>query len=121
MGEGWCRGPESDWLRRPFQGRALPVSYLGTRTIKDSTEKSGKWEEKTTAGNWPRRHGDTEESLDLTGGKNLGGDLSEAAFGGYGRSIQSEDREERSLAAVLAPFAKCAQGKRDDDARRIVI
>ncbi len=27
---GWCRGPESDWLRRPFQGRALPMSYLGT-------------------------------------------------------------------------------------------
>ena len=26
-------------LRRPFQGRALPVSYLGTGTIKDSTEK----------------------------------------------------------------------------------
>jgi hypothetical protein len=27
---GVCRGPESDWLRRPFQGRALPMSYLGT-------------------------------------------------------------------------------------------
>jgi hypothetical protein len=28
--QGVCRGPESDWLRRPFQGRALPMSYLGT-------------------------------------------------------------------------------------------
>ena len=36
---GVCRGPESDWLRRPFQGRALPMSYLGTGTIYDSTEK----------------------------------------------------------------------------------
>jgi hypothetical protein len=27
---GWCRGAESNCLRRPFQGRALPVSYLGT-------------------------------------------------------------------------------------------
>jgi hypothetical protein len=26
----WCRGAESNCLRRPFQGRALPVSYLGT-------------------------------------------------------------------------------------------
>ena len=37
---GWCRGPESDWLRRPFQGRALPVSYLGTGASNDSTENS---------------------------------------------------------------------------------
>ena len=36
---GWCRGAELNCLRRPFQGRALPVSYLGTGTIKDSTEK----------------------------------------------------------------------------------
>ena len=35
---GWCRGPESDWLRRPFQGRALPVSYLGTGGSDNSTE-----------------------------------------------------------------------------------
>jgi site-specific DNA recombinase len=35
---GVCRGAESNCLRRPFQGRALPVSYLGTGTIKDSTE-----------------------------------------------------------------------------------
>ena len=27
---GWCRGAELNCLRRPFQGRALPVSYLGT-------------------------------------------------------------------------------------------
>jgi hypothetical protein len=29
---GVCRGAESNCLRRPFQGRALPVSYLGTQT-----------------------------------------------------------------------------------------
>jgi hypothetical protein len=34
-------------LRRPFQGRALPVSYLGTGTTKDSTEKAGHWEGKS--------------------------------------------------------------------------
>src|SRR6185437_9931522 len=28
--EKWCRGAELNCLRRPFQGRALPVSYLGT-------------------------------------------------------------------------------------------
>jgi hypothetical protein len=28
--QGVCRGAESNCLRRPFQGRALPVSYLGT-------------------------------------------------------------------------------------------
>ena len=32
-GEGiafvWCRGPESNWLRPPFQGGALPMSYPG--------------------------------------------------------------------------------------------
>jgi hypothetical protein len=28
----WCRGPESNWLRPPFQGGALPVSYPGTQT-----------------------------------------------------------------------------------------
>jgi site-specific DNA recombinase len=27
---GWCRGGELNSLRRPFQGRALPVSYPGT-------------------------------------------------------------------------------------------
>src|SRR5258708_26255654 len=26
----WCRGLESNWLRPPFQGGALPVSYPGT-------------------------------------------------------------------------------------------
>ena len=26
-----CRGAELNCLRRPFQGRALPVSYLGTQ------------------------------------------------------------------------------------------
>ena len=26
----WCRGPESNWLRPPFQGGALPMSYPGT-------------------------------------------------------------------------------------------
>jgi hypothetical protein len=25
----WCRGPESNWLRPPFQGGALPLSYPG--------------------------------------------------------------------------------------------
>ena len=30
---GWCRGPESNWLRPPFQGGALPVSYPGTQFI----------------------------------------------------------------------------------------
>jgi len=34
-------------LRRPFQGRALPVSYLGTGTIKDCKEKLGRSKEKT--------------------------------------------------------------------------
>jgi hypothetical protein len=28
---GWCRGPESNWLRPPFQGGALPLSYPGNR------------------------------------------------------------------------------------------
>ena len=28
--EKWCRGGELNSLRRPFQGRALPVSYPGT-------------------------------------------------------------------------------------------
>jgi hypothetical protein len=30
---GWCRGPESNWLRPPFQGGALPLSYPGTACI----------------------------------------------------------------------------------------
>lgn len=25
VGEGWCRGPDSNWGHRPFQGRALPT------------------------------------------------------------------------------------------------
>ncbi len=29
---GWCRGPESNWLRPPFQGGALPMSYPGIPT-----------------------------------------------------------------------------------------
>jgi hypothetical protein len=29
----WCRGPESNWLRPPFQGGALPLSYPGTTQI----------------------------------------------------------------------------------------
>jgi hypothetical protein len=29
----WCRGPESNWLRPPFQGGALPLSYPGTAQI----------------------------------------------------------------------------------------
>ncbi|SRR5882724_10116529 len=28
----WCRGPESNWLRPPFQGGALPMSYPGFST-----------------------------------------------------------------------------------------
>lgn len=28
--QNWCRGPESNWLRPPFQGGALPMSYPGT-------------------------------------------------------------------------------------------
>src|SRR6266480_5494497 len=27
--QNWCRGPESNWLRPPFQGGALPMSYPG--------------------------------------------------------------------------------------------
>jgi hypothetical protein len=38
--EEWCRGAELNCLRRPFQGRALPVSYLGTGTINDFTENA---------------------------------------------------------------------------------
>jgi hypothetical protein len=30
---GWCRGPESNWLRPPFQGGALPMSYPGNVTF----------------------------------------------------------------------------------------
>ena len=30
---GWCRGPESNWLRPPFQGGALPMSYPGNVTL----------------------------------------------------------------------------------------
>jgi hypothetical protein len=30
MCDGWCRGAESNCLRPPFQGGALPVSYPGT-------------------------------------------------------------------------------------------
>ena len=30
---GVCRGAELNCLRRPFQGRALPVSYLGTEEL----------------------------------------------------------------------------------------
>src|ERR1700676_2679078 len=30
---GWCRGQESNWLRPPFQGGALPLSYPGTEQI----------------------------------------------------------------------------------------
>ncbi len=33
LGEKWCRGAELNCLRRPFQGRALPVSYLGTDAV----------------------------------------------------------------------------------------
>jgi hypothetical protein len=33
----WCRGGELNSLRRPFQGRALPVSYPGTGAVKDFT------------------------------------------------------------------------------------
>jgi hypothetical protein len=29
----WCRRPESNWLRPPFQGGALPLSYPGTEQI----------------------------------------------------------------------------------------
>ena len=31
--QNWCRGPESNWLRPPFQGGALPLSYPGTEQI----------------------------------------------------------------------------------------
>jgi hypothetical protein len=41
----WCRGAELNCLRRPFQGRALPVSYLGTS--KDFTEKRQRRKAKT--------------------------------------------------------------------------
>ena len=29
----WCQGPESNWLRPPFQGGALPMSYPGTVAV----------------------------------------------------------------------------------------
>jgi hypothetical protein len=32
----WWRGGELNSLRRPFQGRALPVSYPATEAVKDS-------------------------------------------------------------------------------------
>ena len=35
--QGMCRGGELNSLRRPFQGRALPVSYPGTGAVKDFT------------------------------------------------------------------------------------
>jgi hypothetical protein len=44
---GVCRGAELNCLRRPFQGRALPVSYLGTG-FKDCKEKSSSSKGKTT-------------------------------------------------------------------------
>src|SRR6266513_5438370 len=31
--QNWCRGPESNWLRPPFQGGALPMSYPGTGNL----------------------------------------------------------------------------------------
>jgi hypothetical protein len=34
-------------LRRPFQGRALPMSYLGTGTTQDFTEKKPQGKAKT--------------------------------------------------------------------------
>ena len=34
MPQRWCRGGELNSLRRPFQGRALPVSYPGTDVAK---------------------------------------------------------------------------------------
>ena len=37
---GWWRGEESNLLRRPFQGRALPVSYPATETTSLSLEVS---------------------------------------------------------------------------------
>jgi hypothetical protein len=46
-GREWCRGAELNCLRRPFQGRALPVSYLGTGTASNFTESAAQWEEKT--------------------------------------------------------------------------
>ena len=35
----WCRGEESDFPRRPFQGRALPLSYLGETLAKQKIYK----------------------------------------------------------------------------------
>src|SRR5271170_3783223 len=58
---GWCRGAELNCLRRPFQGRALPVSYLGTGTTKDSTEKPRQRKGKSAGVNLPQRRGDTED------------------------------------------------------------
>lgn len=37
---GWCRGAELNCLRRPFQGRALPVSYPGTVESKNCSGAS---------------------------------------------------------------------------------
>src|SRR5438876_5858490 len=39
---GWCRGPESNWLRPPFQGGALPMSYpgfVGLFNFRDDSER----------------------------------------------------------------------------------
>src|SRR5262249_1105794 len=49
----WCRGPESNWLRPPFQGGALPVSYPGTgRSV---NFRGGGTECQTGAGSGQRR------------------------------------------------------------------
>ena len=42
----WCRGTESNRLRQPFQGCALPVSYPGTgRTVilRHAGERGKEW------------------------------------------------------------------------------
>ena len=37
----WCRRKESNFRPRPYQGRALPLSYGGTREAQDATTAHG--------------------------------------------------------------------------------
>ncbi len=45
----WCRGAELNCLRRPFQGRALPVSYLGTAKLIKIVRKNAEPQRKKRA------------------------------------------------------------------------
>ena len=43
----WCRGPESNWLRPPFQGGALPMSYPGIDHKTNGLRKTSRMRETT--------------------------------------------------------------------------